>query len=53
VLTNALRGLILGHGALPPGQTVGGQVILALVWSMVIATLSAPLAIRLYSRTVR
>ena len=53
VLTNALRGLILGQGALPPGQTVGGQVILALVWSMVIATLSAPLAIRLYSRTVR
>jgi len=53
VLTNALRGLILGHGALPPGQTVGGQVILALAWSMAIAALSAPLAIRLYSCTVR
>jgi hypothetical protein len=25
VLTNALRGLILAHGALPPGQTIGGQ----------------------------
>jgi ABC-type multidrug transport system permease subunit len=27
VATNALRGLILGQGALPPGRTVTGQVL--------------------------
>jgi ABC transporter DrrB family efflux protein len=31
VATNALRGLVLGQGALPPGQTVAGQVVLALL----------------------
>jgi ABC transporter DrrB family efflux protein len=52
VVTNALRGLILGEGALPAGQTVGGQVVLALVWSAVILAVFAPLAVRIYRRAV-
>jgi ABC transporter DrrB family efflux protein len=53
VATNALRGLILGQGALPPGRTVAGQVVLALVWAAAIIAVFAPLAIRAYRRTVR
>jgi ABC-type multidrug transport system permease subunit len=53
VVTNALRGLILGQGALPPGQTVGGQVTLTLLWTAAIIAVFAPLAVRIYSRTVR
>ncbi len=52
VVTNALRGLILGEGALPAGQTIGGQVVLALTWSAVIIAVFAPLAVRIYRRTV-
>jgi ABC transporter DrrB family efflux protein len=52
VTTNALRGLILGQGALPPGQTVSGQVVLALAWTAGITAVFAPLAVRLYRRTV-
>ncbi len=52
VTTNALRGLVLGQGALPPGRTVTGQVLLALVWSAAIIAVFAPLAVRLYRRTV-
>jgi len=53
VVTNALRGLILGPGALPPGTTVGGQVVVALAWSAAILAVFAPLAVRLYRRSVR
>src|SRR5215218_1647162 len=53
VATNALRGLILGQGALPSGQTVAGQVVLALVWAGAIIAVFAPLAVRAYRRTVR
>jgi ABC transporter DrrB family efflux protein len=53
VATNALRGLILGPGALPPGRTVAGQVALALVWAVAIAVVFAPLAVRAYHRSVR
>jgi ABC transporter DrrB family efflux protein len=53
VVTNALRGLILGPGALPPGQTVTSQVLLALAWSATIAAIFAPLAVRAYRRAVR
>jgi ABC transporter DrrB family efflux protein len=52
VATNALRGLILGPGALPPGRTVAGQVALALLWAAAITTVFAPLAVRAYRRTV-
>jgi ABC transporter DrrB family efflux protein len=52
VVTNALRGLILGQGALPQGQTVTGQVLLALAWSAGITAVFAPLAVHLYRRAV-
>jgi ABC transporter DrrB family efflux protein len=52
VATNALRGLVLGQGALPPGRTVTGQVLLALFWAAAITAVFAPLAVRAYRRTV-
>jgi ABC-2 type transport system permease protein/oleandomycin transport system permease protein len=52
VVTNALRGLMLGSDALPAGQTVGGQVLLSLGWSVVLTAVFAPLAVRVYHRTV-
>jgi ABC transporter DrrB family efflux protein len=52
VATNALRGLVLGQGALPPGRTVTGQVVLALVWATGVTAVFAPLAVRTYRRTV-
>jgi ABC transporter DrrB family efflux protein len=53
VATNALRGLILGQGALPPGRTVASQVVLALLWAVAITAVFVPLAVRAYRRTVR
>jgi ABC transporter DrrB family efflux protein len=52
VIANALRGLILGRGALPHGQTVSGDVILAIAWAVGIALVFAPLAVRIYRRSV-
>lgn len=52
VTVNALRGLILGEGALAPGQTTLGQVLLSLGWSIAILAVFAPLAVRMYRRTV-
>jgi ABC transporter DrrB family efflux protein len=52
VASNALRGLVLGQGALPPGSTVAGQVALALLWAAAITAVFAPLAVRAYRRTV-
>jgi ABC transporter DrrB family efflux protein len=52
VATNALRGLVLGQGALPPGRTVAGQVVLALLWAAAITAVFAPLAVRAYRRTL-
>jgi ABC transporter DrrB family efflux protein len=52
VATNALRGLVLGPGALPPGRTVAGQVVLALLWAAAITAVFVPLAVRAYRRTV-
>ncbi|WP_159451088.1 ABC transporter permease [Micromonospora cremea] len=49
---NAVRGLILGPGALPAGQTVGAQVGLALLWATAITAACVPLAVRAYRRTV-
>jgi ABC transporter DrrB family efflux protein len=53
VATNALRGLVLGQGALPPGRTVASQVVLALLWAAAITAVFVPLAVRAYRRTVR
>jgi len=52
VTANAVRGLVLGPGALPPGQTVAGQVGLTLLWATAITAVCVPLAVRAYRRTV-
>ena len=49
---NAVRGLILGEGALAAGQTVTGEVAGALLWALGIVVVAAPLAVRLYRRAV-
>ena len=51
VTVNALRGLILGPEALS-GTSVGSQVLLAFGWSAAILAVFAPLAVRVYRRTV-
>jgi ABC transporter DrrB family efflux protein len=50
ITANALRGLILGEGALAPGQTVAGQVGLSLAWALGITAVFAPLAVSIYRR---
>lgn len=52
IIANAIRGLMLGQGILPPGQTVGGQVLLASAWIIGILVIFAPLAVRTYRRAV-
>ncbi len=52
VIANAIRGLMLGQGALPTGQTVSGQVWLSLAWIAGLIVVFAPLAVRLYRRAV-
>jgi len=52
VTVNALRGLILGEGALQPGQSTVGFILLAVAWSAAILAVFMPLSIRLYRRTV-
>jgi ABC transporter DrrB family efflux protein len=50
ITANALRGLILGQGALLPGTTVGGQVLASLAWSFGILIIFSPMAVRQYRR---
>jgi ABC-type polysaccharide/polyol phosphate export permease len=52
VTVDALRGLMLGGDAVRVGETVGGQVLLSFMWSAAILAIFAPLAVRLYRRTV-
>jgi ABC transporter DrrB family efflux protein len=52
VIANAIRGLMVGPELLLPGQTVTGQVIMALLWMTGIMLVFAPLAVRLYRRAV-
>lgn len=52
IVTNALRGLMLGDGALLPGQTVAGQVLSSLAWIAGITALFAVLAVQAYRRAV-
>jgi ABC-type multidrug transport system permease subunit len=51
IVSNALRGLTLGEGALPAGHTIAGEVLTALAWTVGILTVFVPLAIRTYRRT--
>ena len=52
IVAQAARGLMVGGAALQPGQTVAGQVGLALAWIVGIAAVFAPLAVRVYRRAV-
>ena len=49
---NAVRGLMLGEGALAPTQTVAGEFTAAVIWALAIVVVTAPLAVRLYRRAV-
>jgi ABC transporter DrrB family efflux protein len=51
-VTNALRGLILGDGALPAGQTTAGQTLLALVWALGLTVVFGPIAVRMYRHSL-
>ena len=42
---------MLGQGALDPGQTVSGQVLLAVIWCLGIAGVAAPIAVSIYRRS--
>jgi ABC transporter DrrB family efflux protein len=53
VMVEAARGLMLGPGALQPGQTVAGVVALAIAWCVAITAVFAPLAVRIYRRSTR
>jgi ABC transporter DrrB family efflux protein len=52
VIANALSGLILGPGALPPGESITGQAVLALGWTAAILAVVVPVAIRTYQHAV-
>lgn len=50
IVANALRGLTLGPGALPPGHTILDETMLALTWTIGILAVFAPLAVHAYRR---
>lgn len=50
VVTNAMRGLMLGEGALPLGQDLVTEVLRALAWIAGITAVAAFLAVRSYRR---
>lgn len=50
VMTNALRGLMLGEGALPSGASLDYAIGLSLVWIVGIVAVAAPAAVWLYRR---
>lgn len=52
IVSNALRGLTLGPGALAPGHTVTSEVLTALTWAAAILAVFVPLAVRTYRRSV-
>jgi ABC transporter DrrB family efflux protein len=52
VITNALRGLTLGPGALPTGTSLTGQVLASLGWIAGITVVFSFLAVRAYRRAV-
>jgi ABC transporter DrrB family efflux protein len=51
-IANAMRGLMIGPDMLPPGMTVGGQVLIAMAWIVGLTAVFAPLAVRMYRRAV-
>jgi ABC transporter DrrB family efflux protein len=51
IISNTLRGLTLGEGALPAGHTITGELLIATAWTVGILAIFAPLAIGTYRRT--
>jgi len=51
VMANALRGLMLGEGALPPDTSVQSVVVLSFVWIIAIVVVAVPIAVRLYRKS--
>jgi ABC transporter DrrB family efflux protein len=51
-VANAARGLMIGQGALEPGRSVAEQVGIAFLWCVAITVVAAPLAVRVYRRSV-
>lgn len=52
IIANAIRGLMLGEGAMPAGQSVGVQSLLSVAWIVGLTAIFAPLAVRMYRRAV-
>jgi ABC transporter DrrB family efflux protein len=52
IIANAMRGLMLGGGSLEPGKTVGGEILLSLMWIIGITLVFSLIAIRVYRRAV-
>jgi ABC-type multidrug transport system permease subunit len=50
VMTDALRGLMLGEGVLPSGVSLEYAIGLSLVWVVGIVAVAAPAAVWLYRR---
>ena len=48
VVTNSLRGLMLGEGALPPGHSVTGDVLTSMAWIVGITAVFATVSVRIY-----
>ncbi len=51
IVSNALRGLTLGPGALPAGHTLNGEILTGVAWTAGILAVFVPLAVRIYRRT--
>jgi ABC transporter DrrB family efflux protein len=52
IISNTLRALTLGPGALPAGHTITGEIFTAAAWTLGILAVFAPLAVRTYRRSV-
>jgi ABC transporter DrrB family efflux protein len=50
VVTNAMRGLMLGESALPAGQVLAGQLVRSGLWIAAITLVASTLAVRAYRR---
>ena len=50
VVTNAMRGLMLGEGALPPGQDLTTEIVRALLWIAAITAVASTAAVGSYRR---
>jgi ABC-2 type transport system permease protein len=52
VVTNSMRGLMLGESALPAGQVLSEQIVRSGLWIAGITLVASTLAVRAYRRVV-